>query len=180
MNLAGRVMLGIAFGALACAPSGAQEEIVQTSDRLSAPVAQDAFDRLKALVGAWRGQRPDGRDITVSYRLTAGGTVLVETWALGPEREALTLYHMDGADLLATHYCPIGNQPRLRLTKATAERLDFVFQDATDLVPDEPHQHDFWIEFDATGAIARGDTYVQGDESDSETIVFARTHASAE
>ena len=147
---------------------------MQSSDGDSTAAARAAFDQLKGLAGAWRGQRPNGRDIGVTYRLTAAGSVLVETWALGPDRESLTLYHMDGAELVATHYCPIGNQPRLRLTRATAGRLDFTFRDATDLAPGEAHQHDFWIEIKGPAAISRGETYVEGSAFDSETIDFAR------
>jgi len=174
MDFSKRAVLGMMFGALACASAEAREAAVRTSDPVPLETARGTFDRLKTLVGAWRGQRPDGREIGVSYRLSAAGTVLVETWALGPGRESLTLYHMDGADLLATHYCPIGNQPRLRLTRASAERFDFAFRDATDLAPGEAHQHDFWIEIHGPGAIARGETYVEGGESDSETIRYVR------
>ena len=54
-----------------------------------------AFERLKALQGHWEGQFEDGRKHTVEYRLSAGGTVLVETWQLAPGRESMTLYHLD-------------------------------------------------------------------------------------
>lgn len=174
MGFSKRVMLATGAAALAWAPAQSGEAAVQGSDRDSAGAAREAFARLKALVGAWRGQRPNGREIGVTYRLTAAGTVLVETWALGPERESLTLYHMDGGELVATHYCPIGNQPRLRLTRTTGDRLDFTFRDATDLAPGEAHQHDFWIEINGPAALSRGETYVEGTTSESETIAFTR------
>lgn len=74
----------------------------------------DVFNQLKSLVGAWEGKTETGRLLRVDYKLSAGETVLVETWTLGAGRESMTLYHMDNQDLVATHYCPIGNQPRLR------------------------------------------------------------------
>src|SRR5262245_5708255 len=77
--------------------------------------APAVFEQRKTLVGEWQGATAEGRQLSVSYRLTAGGTVLVETWTLGPGRESMTLYHLDRDDLVATHYCPIGNQPSLRL-----------------------------------------------------------------
>lgn len=174
MGFSKRAMIGIAVAAIACAPAQAGEAAQQGPEQVPAAAARAAFDRLKALVGAWRGRRPDGRELGVSYRLSAAGTVLVETWALGPQRESLTLYHMDGDELIATHYCPIGNQPRLRLTRANGARFDFAFRDATDLAPGEAHQHDFWIVIDGPGAITRSETYVQGAESGSETIAFER------
>lgn len=141
------------------------------------PDAAAAFARLQALAGNWRGRRPDGREIGVSYRLSAGGTVLVETWALGPGRESLTLYHMDGVALVASHYCPQGNQPRLAMVRAAGNRMDFAFRDATGLDPGEAYQHDFWIEIGADGAITRSETYVEGEESVSETITYWRVGA---
>lgn len=141
---------------------------------VEAAPAQAVFERLKGLAGAWRGQRSDGRTIGVTYRLTAGGSALVETWALGPGRESLTIYHMDGRELVATHYCPQGNQPRLRMAHASASRFDFAFQGATGLDPGEAYQHDFWIEIGAGGAITRSETYVKGDEAASEVITYAR------
>ena len=133
-----------------------------------------AFERLKSLVGEWRGQRPDGREIGVSYRLSAGGSALVETWTLGPGRESLTIYHMDGNVLMATHFCPQGNQPRLRMVRATETRFEFTFHDATGIDPGDAFQHDFWIEIGANDAITRSETYVQGSDAESETITYRR------
>ena len=44
--------------------------------------AAGAFKQLTSLVGNWEGKFPDGRSHGVSYRLTAGGSALVETWTL--------------------------------------------------------------------------------------------------
>ena len=80
-----------------------------------APYRPDqAFQALKSLVGAWQGRTEAGRTFLVSYRLTANDTVLVETWTMSPTRQSMTVYHMDGDGLIATHYCPQGNQPRLQ------------------------------------------------------------------
>lgn len=124
--------------------------------------AAEAFRSLSGLVGRWEGQFADGRTHSVTYRLTAGGTVLVETWTLGPDRESMTLYHRDGDRLLATHYCPQGNQPRLVLVDAgDPEKLSFTFLDGTNLqVPGRAHQHDFWIRRIDNDHYQRSETYV--------------------
>ena len=36
---------------------------------------------------------------------------------IGTPMEMLTVYHMQGKDLVATHYCVLGNQPRLKAAK---------------------------------------------------------------
>ena len=123
----------------------------------------NAFKQLSSLVGAWEGKFEDGRPHSVSYRLTAGGTVLVETWTLGPGRESMTLYHMDGETLVADHYCPQGNQPRLQLAKSEdADKLSFVFRDGANLqVKGKSHQHAFWIKLNGQNSFERSETYIE-------------------
>jgi hypothetical protein len=141
---------------------------------VSAGDAAAALDRLKGLVGGWRGRRPDGREVGVAYRLTAGSSALVETWDLGPGREALTVYHRDGGELVASHFCPQGNQPRLRMTKAAADRFDFAFMDATGIEPGQAVQRLFWIELGPDATLTRGETYADGDREETETITYRR------
>jgi hypothetical protein len=131
------------------------------------PDAAAAFQRLTTLVGAWKGTRPDGHEHRVDYRLSAGGSVLVETWTLGAGRESLTLYHLDGTRLLATHYCPQGNQPRLQLTAVKDDgTLSFEFLDGTNLgVKDKSHQHAFWLRLDGEHGFTRSETYVENDST---------------
>ncbi|MEO6366325.1 MAG: hypothetical protein ABIO38_09815 [Luteimonas sp.] len=138
-----------------------------------------AFARLSSLVGTWEGTFEDGRPHSVTYRLTAGGTVLVETWTLGAARESLTLYHLDGDALVATHYCPQGNQPRLQLssTPESPERLAFAFRDGGNLqVKGKSHQHAFWIELKSRDVFLRSETYV---ENGSNARSLANAHADA-
>jgi hypothetical protein len=56
--------------------------------------------------------------------------------------EMLTVYHMDGKRLLLTHYCMVGNQPRMEAKSydpATGQ-LEFRFLDITNLAsPSAPH-----------------------------------------
>lgn len=144
----------------------------------SALRADQAFQSLKALIGDWEGRTEAGRTFLVSYRLIANGTVLVESWTMSPTRTSMTVYHMDGADtLIATHYCPQGNQPRLDYhPELSGRRLEFRFRDATNL-PDAnaAHQDAFWIEI-APGAdvFARNETYVENGEAGSETATYTR------
>lgn len=77
----------------------------------------DRFEMIKKLEGEWLEVGEDGvptdRVIT-SFRLTAAGTAMEETLFAGGEHEMMTLYHLDGEDLVLTHYCINGNQPRMR------------------------------------------------------------------
>lgn len=122
------LMLGLGSGVAAAqpAPTGAD--------------ARAAFEQLAALAGAWQHE---SSPVAVDFRLSAGGSVVVETWTLKSGRESLTLYHLDGDRLLATHYCPQGNQPRLELTERRPDgSLVFALESVTNLSPDGSHQHD--------------------------------------
>jgi len=80
-----------------------------------------AFDGLKKLVGEWCQADKEGKDgkpmgpVATVFRLTAGGSVLHETLFPGTGHEMVSVYHLDGAELICTHYCVMGNQPRLKL-----------------------------------------------------------------
>jgi hypothetical protein len=135
-----------------------------------------AFAQLQTLVGEWEGKTEKGRVLKVSYRLTANNSVLVETWTLGPQRESLTLYHMDNENLIATHYCPIGNQPRLRFKEGgSASVFVFEFVSATNLPkPEAAHQHRFEMELLEANSLARSETYLENGAGEAERIVYSR------
>jgi hypothetical protein len=96
-----------------------------------------SFDKLKSLVGEWEGLAAEGgkeMPTTSSFRLVSDGSVLMNVLAAGTSHEMVTMFHMDGSDLLATHYCAAHNQPRFRLAPAAdANVLTFEFKDATNL-----------------------------------------------
>ena len=98
------------------------------------------FDALKKLVGTWTATGPDGKTVTTQFRLSAGGSVLVETLFPGSAEEMVTMYHMDGADLMLTHYCMLGNQPRLKAVSAKeTKKLMFKSVGGTNMKPEDMH-----------------------------------------
>ena len=148
----------------ACAAETNESAVRPTSGK-------EMFIRLGKLTGSWSGTTANGHTHRVNYRYSAGGSVLVETWTLGAGRESMTLYALDGERLLATHYCPQGNQPRLEYTGTDASgRAQFRFIDGTNLhVPGQSHQQAFWLHFDGQQAFSRGETYVENDTPASDT-----------
>jgi hypothetical protein len=90
------------------------------------------FDRLKTLVGEWEANSPEGKS-AISFQLTANGTALMETLTTGPTT-MVTLYHPDGDGTMMTHYCAIGNQPRMRAQRTSdGKSITFNFVDAANL-----------------------------------------------
>ena len=107
--------------------------------------ASEGFDKLKSLVGTWAGTTQDGKAVTVSYKLVSEGNVLMESLDKpGHAQTMITMYHVDGDRILMTHYCSVGNEPRMRAKSLSADgsKLSFTFLDITNLdSPDAPHMH---------------------------------------
>jgi DNA-binding PadR family transcriptional regulator len=138
---------------------------------------KDIFESLKTLLGHWHGIDEQNRPTKVHYTLTANGSALVEDWAFDNDMEALTIYHMDGSLLMATHYCPIGNQPRLDLKRQSEDgTLFFECVSATHLTSfKDPHEHAFNLKLNKDGSFYREETYVEkSGELESNGILFAR------
>jgi len=127
-----KTMMAIAI--LACLPQ-------------AAPRSNPLFDELKKLEGHWSSDQKDhGADVT--YKLSSGGTVLVETMAMANHAEMITMYHPDGDGLALTHYCMLGNQPRMKAERGgTEDKLTFKFAGAGNLKSEnDPHMHDMALE----------------------------------
>lgn len=82
-----------------------------------------------ALVGRWDAKSVDDagkpEQIVISYELTSGGTALVEKFSPGTAGEMMSVYHPDGESVLMTHYCMMGNQPRMRAEKMEGNAIHF-------------------------------------------------------
>jgi hypothetical protein len=74
--------------------------------------AQKSFNKLKTLAGTWEGTF-EGKSLQVSLRVTSmGNTLMHEMKGDGPENP-ITMFNVDGDRLLLTHYCDVGNRPRM-------------------------------------------------------------------
>lgn len=139
--------------------------------------AQRAFEQMKSLVGQWRRENAPESKLGIEFKLLANDSVLVETWSSAGEPYSLTIYHLDKDDLVATHYCPQGNQPRLKLVKGQAGAvLRFKFWDATNL-PDISKSHQTALSFELTeGAslLRRGETYTEAGVGDASELLLKK------
>ena len=94
------------------------------------------------------------------------------------KKHSLTLYHLDNENLIATHYCPQGNQPRLRLAKdSPISNLRFNFFDATNLTNlAKSHQHSLGFEFSKDiNIILRKESYISSGDEDFSEMILVRT-----
>jgi hypothetical protein len=122
----------------------------KTAPSATAPAAT-VFDRLKGLAGDWidaSGAFGMQGKVAVTYRVTGGGSAVVETLFAGMPHEMVTVYHKDGSDLVLTHYCAGGNQPRMRARTTDGSTLAFEFDGGTNLDPaKDDHMHAGRLEF---------------------------------
>ena len=85
------------------------------------PVAGEAsraaYQRLKTLVGEWRGSvewtgaRTGSGVMSARYYLTGNGTAIVENLETDGTVAMTSVYHLDGGELRLTHYCGAGPAP---------------------------------------------------------------------
>ena len=77
-------------------------------------------------------------EIRVVYKVTSGGSAVVETIDPGAANEMVTVIHADGKALALTHYCMLGNQPHMKaMPKAGDNKVAFEFVNATNLKSDK-------------------------------------------
>jgi hypothetical protein len=114
---------------------------------LPAPPTNAGLEKMKKLAGTWLAADKDGNptDQVVSIiKVTAGGSAVHETLFPGQPLEMISVYTADGADLVMTHYCVLGNQPRMKADpKSPPNQIVFQFAGGTNLdVAKDKHMHE--------------------------------------
>lgn len=136
--------------------------------------AQQTMALLHSLDGEWElvntsEEMPEGRAV---FAVSSAGSVVREIMVPGTPFEMTNLYHMDGDDVVCTHYCAAGNQPRMVAKAVTdvdgGKALDFEFDSVSNFVEgqdhymggvrlvfvDDDHFTQEWTSFNAKGEVA--------------------------
>ena len=94
----------------------------------------------------------------------------------------MTIYHRDGKGLIATHYCPQGNQPRLAMLPPSAAKvLRFKFRDATDLdTARESYVVALAFDLSREGRVVRNETYRRTGNDEASEIRLVREQPSSD
>ncbi|MFT3839756.1 MAG: hypothetical protein QM723_22410 [Myxococcaceae bacterium] len=131
------------------------------------------LDRLKPIAGHWKATTASGKTLNIDYRFISADTVLVEAYNAGSPRETMTVFHADKTDLLATHYCAQGNQPRLKLQPG--KDLVFTFLDATNLSdPQASHLIRLELKLEKDGSLTRTETYREQGKDEVTTLTLKK------
>ncbi len=138
------------------------------------------FARMKTLVGTWTGKTDMGQgpvEMTIQYRLIAGGSVLEERIAAGTPHEMVSMYYDKAGKLAMTHYCVLGNRPEMALKGSDAKSITFDL-DASCCAFDtkkESHMHGVVLTFDDANTITSSCTaFIDGKEAPKHPTTLKR------
>jgi hypothetical protein len=136
-----------------------------------------AYARLRTLVGQWEANTSMGK-ARLSIELIGNGTALVERESFDQMPGMETVYYPDGDRLLLTHYCMVGNQPRMQASAYNAQtgELKFEFLDATNLnSPAAGHMHNATFHFvDDNHLVTAWQFYEGGKVKNTENFEYVR------
>jgi hypothetical protein len=129
------------------AEGGGRAKAVQAAS----PATIAMMDKIKGLAGEWEhedAEKPGEWKVSNVFTVSSGGSVVREIMMPGSPYEMTNTYHLDGDSVVVTHYCAIGNQPRMRA------------------VANDGHNHpanQIHFQFDSVTNFAGGDQSYMGD-----------------
>ena len=175
-------MKGILAAALAISGAGVlisgTPMSAAAADSMPVTMAKNAeMDTIRGLVGTWASvASADGKTMgPLVFKLTSAGSVVMETMFPGSDHEMVNMYSADGGSVLFTHYCAMGNQPRMRLKSAADGVLKFEYLDAANLKSrDDPHMDSVELTIKGDRLTERWSFYANGKVTKTETFEFTR------
>lgn len=149
-----------------------------SGDYMSKMAANPAYDKMKTLVGSWKGTADEhGQQLPTKarFKMVSDGSAIAGWLDEDTPHEMLTMFHLDGDEVVATHYCAAHNQPRMVLMKGgDANKLVFKFKDGTNIAPDDGHMQQLAITFDGSNHHVEDWTYTSGGKEDTTRFDFKR------
>ena len=139
--------------------------------------ATDGFDRLKILVGDWEATGEDGKPFTSHIRLVSNNTALQETFQTPHDDQMITMYSADGSRVALTHYCSMGNQPRMEspVVNGATDEFVFSFTGGSNLpTPDSAHMHRLVLQIDDADHFSETWTFREKTGDNKRTFNFVR------
>jgi hypothetical protein len=133
----------------AAKPMAAGQEKTAAMAIRAVPQTAD-WQKLSSLVGQWDGWMEEGGqrvDARLEVRMTADGSAIMHVLGRDTPQEMVTMFHPDGARLLATHYCAAHNQPRMASVAAPANQVAFEFVDGTNIAAGDGYMRHIAITF---------------------------------
>jgi hypothetical protein len=137
----------------------------------------NGFDQLKVLVGDWQAAAPTGVQ-TAHFELIADSSVLASRLSGGMPHDMHTMIHLDGGDLMLTHYCAMHNQPRMTLIPGGAPNIfAFKFKDGTNLGEGGGHMTRVTFTLDGPDHHIEEWTFLANGRETTSRFEFRRKHS---
>jgi len=116
----------------------------------------------------------------INYRVASAGSIVIEELFPGTDHEMMTVYHMDGNELVATHYCAAGNQPRFKLDPASgaSDGYRFGFEGGSNMQPGDGHIHEGSIRIVDSDHVEESWSFWKGGEPEHE-MTFSMTRSAS-
>lgn len=140
---------------------------------------QATIDRVKTLKGTWNIVEDDGKVQGQTIFSVGGGGTVREVMFAGSEHEMTNMYHMDGPAIVCTHYCAMGNQPRMKCdaSNAPGDSIRFTLDRVSNLrKPDEPCMREMVLTFKDANTIEQRWISFKADQK-AEEMVFTLKRA---
>jgi len=143
-------------------------------------VGSTAFEMLKKMIGSWEGtasMHKEGEKVKVKYRLTAAGSAIIEDLMPGTPHEMVSVYHDQKGKLVMTHYCMIGNQPKMELKSVEDKSIALSFVETSGInVSADQHMHSLKITFkDDNNMVQTWTFFEEGKEKGVNTLILSRS-----
>ncbi len=125
-------LVGLLLGACAKdkTSSTSQPRIVSAA----APEQEAMFTQIKALSGKWSVKGSDANmKGEIQFAVSSNDSIVRETMFPGTPHEMTNVYHLDGPSVVMTHYCAMGNQPRMRATTGDKSQIAFHCDSVTNM-----------------------------------------------
>ena len=142
-------LVGLAGCFASCAHQTMGVTAPAVTPTVSAAKPESMLAAMKSLEGEWTQTDEKGVVTTAAvFKTTSNGSVVREIMFPGAAHEMTNMYHMDGKNLIATHYCAAGNQPRMRAVAADGKSIAFGPDSVTNLAkPDDTYMGSMVVTF---------------------------------
>ncbi|MGH7243995.1 MAG: hypothetical protein ACREJD_11295 [Phycisphaerales bacterium] len=140
---------------------------------------QATLDRVKSLQGTWNvNADKNGTSQQTIFTVGGGGNTVREVMFPGSGHEMTNMYHMDGKSIVCTHYCAMGNQPRMAAAASQtspSDTIEFKLVNVSNLrSPNEEYMGEMWLTFKDPNTVEQRWKSFKGSDVKSD-MVFVLT-----
>ncbi|MCM8794916.1 MAG: hypothetical protein NC819_03845 [Candidatus Omnitrophica bacterium] len=136
------------------------------------------------LEGEWEGSKAtEGgttEEMEVQYVVTSNGSAVIEVLSPGTDNEMVSVYHDENGKLAMTHYCALGNQPKLVLQSSSGDEIFLSLAQGSPIPQDQPHMHSLKLSYNKQEDTLRQEWTSYEEGKPAPALVFTLTRVEYE